>query len=252
VSCHSPRHRELWLIHSSSVTHIIGDAVEQLYDQNLGFRPALPASEVLGQISQLCWKLAKWQDSLPACLKVIATRDTVDTLPPTLETTRLRVLLSLRYLGTRILVLRPVLQQFFLDLAGTATSNEHQSKWLQSSGAALLADIVRTCSDILHISKNILAASRNNQNILGAWWFSCYYTFNSSLAVLGVLLINRIPTYSADLSGFSVAELRALLDSAIEILHGLDGGNKTMMRCRDTLAQLLTAFDFDGTWWMNL
>ena len=72
--------------------------------------------------------------------------------------------------------------------------------------------------------------------------------FNSSLAVLGVLLINRMPTYSADLSGFSVTELRALLDSAIEILHGLDGGNKTMMRCRDTLAQLLTAFDVDGTY----
>lgn len=175
MSCDPLLPRKPVLIRNSSVTHIIGDAVERLYDQNLGFRPARPASEVLGQIQQLCWQLAKWQDNLPACLKVIATRDTVDTLPPTLETTRLRVLLSLRYLGTRILVLRPVLHQF-LDLAGTTTSNEHQSKWLQSSGAALLADIVRTCSDILHISKNILAASRNNQNILGAWWFSCYYS----------------------------------------------------------------------------
>ncbi len=55
-----------------------------------------------------------------------------------------------------------------------------------------------------------------------------------------------MPTYSAELSAISVAELRALLDAAMEILHGLDKGNKVIMRCRDTLAQLLTALDFDG------
>ncbi len=37
-----------------------------------------------------------------------------------------------------------------------------------------------------------------------------------------------------------------MLDMAMEILQCLDKGNKTIMRCRDTLAQLLTAYDFDG------
>jgi hypothetical protein len=32
----------------------------------------------------------------------------------------------------------------------------------------------------------------------------------------------------------------------MEILQGLDKGNKVIMRCRDTLAQLLIACDFDG------
>jgi hypothetical protein len=159
-----------------SITHIIGDVVDRLYDQNLGFRHLLPMSEALGQISQLCWKLAQWQDNLPTRLKIITSRDSVEDVPPTLENVRLRVLLSLRCLGARILVLRPVLNQF-LDLPATTASNEHQLQWLRSSGAILLTDMVRTCTDVLHIGKNIiLAASRNDQNLLGAWWFSCYYS----------------------------------------------------------------------------
>ncbi len=167
----------MWLLmHERSITHIIGDVVDRLYDQNLGFRPLLPMSEALGQISQLCWTLAQWQDNLPTRLKIITSRDAVDDVPPTLENVRLRVLLSLRCLGAKILVLRPVLNQF-LDLPGTTASNEHQLQWLRSSGAVLLADIVCTCTDVLHIGKNIiLAASRNDQNLLGAWWFSCYYS----------------------------------------------------------------------------
>lgn len=132
-------------------------------------------SEALGQISQLCWKLAQWQDNLPTRLKIISSRDTVDDVASTLENVRLRVLLSLRCLGAKILVLRPVLNQF-LDLPGTTASNEHQLQWLRSSGAVLLAEMVCACGDVLHIGKNILAASQNDQNLLGAWWFSCYYS----------------------------------------------------------------------------
>lgn len=134
-------------------------------------------SEELDQMSRLCWRLAKWQDDLPASLRVLTSHDSVD-VGQTLETTRLRVLLSLRYLGVRILALRQVLVQF-LDLPGAAATSpsEHQSRWLRSSGAVLIADLVRTSGDVLHISKGLLAASRNaNRNLLGAWWFSCFYS----------------------------------------------------------------------------
>lgn len=130
--------------------------------------------ETVAQISRLSWRLAQWQDNLPAHLKIISSGETADIAARTLETTRLRIILSLRFLGTRILVLRPILSQF-LDLTGTTSANEHQSKWFRSSGAVLLAEMMGTCRDVLHISKSILTASRNDQNILGAWWFSTYY-----------------------------------------------------------------------------
>lgn len=59
--------------------------------------------------------------------------------------------------------------------------------------------------------------------------------------------MKRIPLFSAELSGLSVTELRALLDTAMGILQDLDNGNKTILRCRDTLARLVTEFDLNGT-----
>lgn len=43
-----------------------------------------------------------------------------------------------------------------------------------------------------------------------------------------------------------MSELRGLLETAVEILGGLNKGSETVMRCRDTLTRLITAFDFDG------
>ncbi|KAK4647029.1 uncharacterized protein QC761_121940 [Podospora bellae-mahoneyi] len=102
--------------------------------------------------------------------------------------------------------------------------------------------------DVLHISKELLKASETtNQNLLGAWWFSCYYTFNASLALLGVISIKRMPLpNSTILSAISTTELRKMMDTALEILHGLDGGNETITRCRDALSQMLKAVDSTG------
>lgn len=169
----------------------MGEALERLYDSNLGLRTRLPMGESLHQISKLRWNLAQWQDNLPSCLQITTSQDTLDDVPLTVGTTRLRVLLSLRFLGARILILRPVLSQF-LDLPGMTASSEHQSEWLRDSGAILLVDLVRTCGDLLQTSKNILAGSRNDQNLLGAWWFSCYYSMRTS--ILMMCLISTNPT----------------------------------------------------------
>ncbi|KAL4751356.1 hypothetical protein BDW72DRAFT_212812 [Aspergillus terricola var. indicus] len=233
-----------------TLTHIMGDALEQLYDQNLALQTSLPTSKVLDQISGFCWKLAEWQDALPADLEIIDSgKEMLEDVPLTLGTARFRVLLSLRYLGTRVLILRPALSQFLAMGQDVTSSNEHQSEWLRNSGATLLAGLVQTCRSVFRISKTILLGSHSNQNLLGAWWFSCYYTFNASLAILGVLIVQIVPmstpqhpTYSA----FSTTELRGLLDTAMEVLTGLDQGNKTLMKCRDTLGRLLRWIDLNS------
>ena len=75
--------------------------------------------------------------------------------------------------------------------------------------------------------------------------------FNASLVLLGILAIKRIPDYAADLVAFSDAAIRQLLDTALKILDGLDGGNETVTRCRAALAQLLAEFDHDGEYIHN-
>ena len=75
--------------------------------------------------------------------------------------------------------------------------------------------------------------------------------FNASLVLLGILATKRIPEYAADLAAFSDAALRDLLDTALEILDGLDGGNETITRCRAALAQLLVELDHNGEFLHN-
>lgn len=156
----------------------MGDAVHRLYEGNLGFSTNSPTSEVLNQVSTLCWKLAQWQDRLPPGLRIInCESETLDEdhLVISQGTLRFRVLLSLRYLGARVLILRPVLTNF-LDTTCILASSEHQARWLRKCGAGLLEDLVHTCRAVFQISKKILAGTRNDQNLLGAWWFSCYYS----------------------------------------------------------------------------
>lgn len=45
---------------------------------------------------------------------------------------------------------------------------------------------------------------------------------------------------------FSVLELRALVNTAIDILHGLDQGNEILIKCQDTLRKFLIAIEIDG------
>ncbi|KAH1594733.1 hypothetical protein KXX34_001853 [Aspergillus fumigatus] len=197
-----------------SLTHIMGDAVDRLYGQNLEFQTHLPMSETLDRIFGLSWKLAHWQDNLPPTLQIInTTKEALNDVPLTVGTTRFRVLLSLRYLGARILIIRPILRKF-LDMGSMTASHEHRSEWLVNSGAGLLAELI---------------------------------PFNASLAILGVLLITKIPAYSKAFSMFSVLELRALVNTAIDILHGLDQSNEILIKCQDTLRKFLIAIEIDDS-----
>jgi hypothetical protein len=165
-----------WLTYRSSITHIMGDAIDRLYGQNLGSVASVYMSETLSQVSDLLSQLDQWQEKLPGHLKTISSsEDMLENSSASLETTRLRVLLSLRYLGARILVLRTILSHFFPP-SGRKTPNEHLSEWLLDSSFPLIADLVRACIRVFQISKDLLTASMNNQNLLGAWWFSCYYS----------------------------------------------------------------------------
>jgi hypothetical protein len=78
---------------------------------------------------------------------------------------------------------------------------------------------------------------------------NCCLAFNASLAIIGVLIVQTLPISvpqpQAD-SACSTAELRGLLDTAMEVLTGLDQGNKTLMKCRDTLGKLLRWIDLNA------
>ncbi|KAL2820192.1 fungal-specific transcription factor domain-containing protein [Aspergillus cavernicola] len=226
---------------STSLSYIMGGIVDQLYDQNLGFGTQSSIDDTLCRTFKLRLNLAQWQVSLPPDLQIIKSTDPAQFFSPRLENTRFRVLLSLRYLSTQILVLRPILQRF-LDIPMVQAAGELRLSPLRDYGFSALRDLVSTCIDIFFISNNILAGSNRNLN-LGAWWFSGYYTFNASLAILGVLLVEKTNLFPEIFLSLSVAEMRASLSNALDILRGLDNGNTMISKCQSTLKRLLHDYD---------
>lgn len=152
----------------------MGETVDQLYDQNLGSGTRLSIHDILCRTFKLRLNLAQWQQTLPPDLQIIKSTDPAQIFSSRLENTRFRVLLSLRYLSTQILALRPILEQF-LDVPMAQASGELFLSSLRDYGFSAMVDLVKACIDIFFISNNILAGSNKNLN-LGAWWFSGYYS----------------------------------------------------------------------------
>ena len=153
----------------------MGETLEQLYDQNLGSSSSLSSYETLARKFALCWKLAEWQHALPPKLQLMTSSELLDgeTLP--IEITRFRVLLSLRYLGTRILITRPILLRF-LDFDGNSNGRDHELALLRDAGASGLRDCVHTCTEVIVIVGVIVNGFKNDTNLMGAWWYSTFYS----------------------------------------------------------------------------
>lgn len=158
----------------------MGEAVERLYDQNLGHQHEPATNDTFNEVSRLQWKLSRWQDSLPPYLRILTTDNSLtDSLRSSpLEIARFCVLLSLHYHGTRIFVLRPILRPLLDQQTTSSVVNKHQSTWLLSSSASLLEDILNTSRDVLYISRDILTVAQNDKNLMGAWWFSCFFSMD--------------------------------------------------------------------------
>lgn len=67
--------------------------------------------------------------------------------------------------------------------------------------------------------------------------------FNASLAILGVLVVEKTNVFPEIFLSLSVAEMRMSLSNALDTLQGLDNGNTMISKCRVTLNRLLHDYD---------
>lgn len=96
--------------------------------------------------------------------------------------TKLRVVLTLRYLNIRVLLHRPILIKF-LDIAYGGTPDWHPAAnnelpLLQSYGVVNLRKCLESSKEIIEIiSTSVFAWGwRQRHSLLDVWWFSLYYS----------------------------------------------------------------------------
>jgi hypothetical protein len=125
-----------------------------------------------------------WQRTLPSHMRLVSIQDILpDRLPAAESSTenawrqlRLRFILTLRYTNVRILLHRPVLVKFLEGLNNPMENQEFSL--LQQMGAIHIQIATKSAKEIISLVLNALqsASGRSKWGLLGAWWFSLYYS----------------------------------------------------------------------------
>lgn len=127
-------------------------------------------------VEALGW-LSHWRSKLPNSLQILDLKDLPEPKVSAnldLYSTRFRVFLSLRYLSSRILAYRAILDLYLKDTE-TSYDSSNQTESLGLVTLALLEDCGNYCRLLIDIAKSVVRVSEEGVNINGAWWLSAHF-----------------------------------------------------------------------------
>ncbi|KAI0177201.1 fungal-specific transcription factor domain-containing protein [Pestalotiopsis sp. NC0098] len=207
-------------------------ALETLYESNIGFRADTKVFAIHTDILPIEQQLKEWRSSLTPVLTLTTAQELSEDEEAYSLSKRLRVILSLRYHSLCILVNRPILDFCLQNLEDVRDSDTYQALMLREFGGQNCRASLESAIAIIDTVHTILHSSKLSRQLLGAWWFTFYYTFNATLTIAAVMLVDRsrFPG-SRDFSGMQDDVLKEYLDKAINCLPLVDPGNRMVSKC---------------------
>ncbi|KXJ90070.1 fungal-specific transcription factor domain-domain-containing protein [Microdochium bolleyi] len=291
------------LFFSATITlyRILWKIIASVYGHNIEHEE-LSNPDLMTRIIQLEQDLDQWRASLPAPLALRVSSPSIGGIDPAmgaggggdrpdmtspataspgtpglfLQVDKFRNILTLRYLNTKLLLLRPILtntlhaKYLVEDQQGQAQQGGAANPFAPSPGGGgvgsahhrrrslgymqsnyFTAACFRGAVDTISIIHAAVTRPELGKHMLGAWWFTLCYAFNASLTIFGILLL--IPDAEQD-HGSSAAvsngynpreeeEGRDALTKAIEALGALASDNALVDRCVEHLRQLVHLID---------
>jgi hypothetical protein len=160
----------------SQLYKIQGSVIAQLYGSNMDSIATQSLPSMIEQVLSLEQGLAMWRNNLFPQLqnRPWDALNPTSASPPSLDPVfdKLSVVIALRYLNTRILLHRPVLSALLEQRKAPNTSTgEHYLTGLAEQSVT----VCRDCAlEVIQIVWRI--STSRSTNLLGAWWFSAYYS----------------------------------------------------------------------------
>jgi len=222
------------------------NVIASFYGGNIGFDNPSTAFDMMSRLFAIEQQLVEWENLLPPSLalrkveELAAISDVFD--PTTFYVERFRIILTLRYHNLCVLMHRPILVKF-LDIIGRdlLDTEIQEVNLMQQIGHNSIQKCVQASMDIITIVSTIVASNGYQRNLLGAWWFSLYYTFNAALVIFAALLVERDRKVNGTQPLSLPApphELYKSLSDASQALRLLDSKNKMVDTCALYLEQL--------------
>ena len=157
--------------------------IDSLYGQNIACEKEPSTSDIVGQLYPIEQRLLEWKRALPPSLSIIAAPvlpSEVDRLtnPGGLgQEQKLSTILTFRYLNLRLLVHRPILDKLF-DYQNDMRGREEEAMLLQQIGTTSISRCHQSATEIISIVHSAMGIPEARE-LLGAWWFTLYYSMIS-------------------------------------------------------------------------
>lgn len=243
--------------------------IDRLYDCNI----ACPDNSVLSiasQILQIEHQLLEWQASLPPLLSLTDPAEIRNNDDFSLAR-RFRVILTLRYHNVRLLAHRRIFDLYLTGIEKGLGYDTHESM-LTQVGERSKTVCLQTASELISIVNTITHSPQPKCGLLGAWWFTLYYSqylhiatriegwfhrasnsisaLNAALTIFTLALCNHansaIPGAPCNAGGVADQALRDALAEALACLPLIDKGNRMVDKCAKFLATLQQCLNLLG------
>jgi len=216
---------------------VMWKVTDSLYGGNIGCEEQPNVFDTVARLFQMEHQLVEWKSKLPPQMELVQSEGILSANDDVSPSERYRIILTLRYHNLRILIHRLILVKF-LDLSGKATADDQQLILLQQIGSNSVKICVQSATEIISIVNIVVHSTGARRTLLGAWWFSLYYTFNAALVIFASLLVCQNFSVVGPFLPTSIDVSRRSLDKAVDALQLLDNGNRMVEKCRTYLRQL--------------
>ncbi|KAM0420552.1 hypothetical protein ACHAPT_011721 [Fusarium lateritium] len=156
-----------FFIKSLELYSIVNDSLLQLYMSPK--EKSAKENDLLASVLRLDSQLTQWARSIPQQLSCAHTSTDEDFLFQ-----RQRIVLRARYLHARILVLRPIVAEFYLKQA-KPKDNQNHSRTDEAVSQRLVDECFVLCFEAAHETINIFQQNLDLDTVTGpvpAWWFA--------------------------------------------------------------------------------
>ncbi|KAH7028898.1 fungal-specific transcription factor domain-containing protein [Microdochium trichocladiopsis] len=257
------------LFFSATVTlyRILWKVIASLYGHNIE-QEDIPGPELLTRILGLEQELDQWQTTLPPALQIAPPSfeeagSPASSRSPSQQIEKLRNIITLRYLNTKLLVMRPILTNMLQTRFMSPGVNNHDEYDHQQQNKFFTTACFGAAVESISLIHAVVTRPDLGKHMLGAWWFTLCYAFNASLTVFGVLLLQpavppqdsteQVPSdvsspHSQQGGGHLESRQQATrgreaLIKAIEALDAMAANNVLVDRCIEHLRQLVHVLD---------
>lgn len=147
--------------------------IDRLYDCNIAY-PENSVMPIASEIMQIEHQLLEWQASLPPLLSLTNPAEIRNDNDFCLAK-RFRVILTLRYHNVRLLAHRRILDIDLASIESGRAYDAHESMLMQVSKRSKTV-CLQTASELISIVNIITHSPQPKCGLLGAWWFTLYYS----------------------------------------------------------------------------